>query len=489
MNRLNFYHCTFFTIGTFALVSCGPMNDMKEMKTTTAKMSDTTDQMNGNTAEMLILTRKLEKLTEEMSATTKGMSKKTDEMAGTTKEMLAVTQGMAKTTDRMAGTTDRMAGTTDQMLTVTQGMSKTTDKMAGTTDQMLTVTQGMSKTTDKMAGTTGEMLGVTKDMAKTTKGMATTTSGMAKTTDHLATLTTGMSTDLKNAYTDGRMDSSSTRRQKALEGMDIAKDIESKIGFAGTYFYSMEFQFWKSDREEKSTRAILLKNMTMEFLQSIQNYTDNDFSDYDVSPVVESNRKNNLFALMAAMHVISETQTKALTGQEKPESMLSILEESLSAKKDLVRTHKSISSLPDYQQEALKYEPLVTYLLQVRQSFLKGAALCLSSAKMTGEKKSKIALAWELVREKFSSTHQWTPDFKNQNTSQINKAAEALEWSTQTSEFLLSIGITPAPQTSIDDLLSRMDLSSFNSKENKSKDIAIARLKRAVKKSLSMKKR
>jgi len=268
-------------------------------------------------------------------------------------------------------------------------------------------------------------------------------------------------------YYDLRAGNAVMGRNEFFKSLDSAKNLEGKVTMAADYMLSFEFQLWKGKLEDTlAKRDELFSEGIQEFFQSIKLYVEpKDISKMNISPTSMDNKRENVYALAAVLHMLNyDQQLRSQSSDWQPISMLGLIEQGLQQKGALAAGTTNVAAMPHYQQTVLDNEQAAIYLLQLRLNVL--SALVLSRV-------SNIRSAGLLTKIKMRF-FQWQPNLGEQNGSQLASTESFLNLARETRKFLVTIGVTPRLSANIKGVFEKMDLKPelIVSTSQNSKDLA-----------------
>jgi hypothetical protein len=316
------------------------------------------------------------------------------------------------------------------------GVTDTMNEMNNKMDQM-------NQNTTRMGDTTTEMDASTDVLVKLSQIMGGNTTVLAQITENLAL-------DARPAF-------ALALRRESLNRMDKTRVMEVKLSEATTFYMCQEFQVWKNYVSDDALRREMLKGQAAgEYFRAIKEWLTSDRS---VSPASNENRIQNLYALATTMHTIGEDQ--ALVSKKnhvQPVSMLSIIEESLTALRQIQDGKKSAQGLPVYMTEVINNESVAVYLLRLRFNFLIGMSVAnvtnlnLSGTPQCGEGvmsclSAKLSSMQDLMLKVRMYISKWTPTFADKNVVQMQVYNSFLTEALRTRDILtkLRYGVTMDP--------------------------------------------
>lgn len=460
---------------TTTLTACGPIQDMKSMKSTTEHMDQTTSAMSSSTSQMAGTTETMVKNTESMLNKTTDMSDKmgtlvdsmttmqtaiskmgnsiesmsdkmtsmstdTHSMATQMNSMNTNMTGVRTDMSKMSGSVDKMAEKMDGMNLSLLGLYKYMESMSQDTHSMTTkmdsMNQNMTGVRDdmsKMSGSvdkmSGQMTTVASQMSTMNQSIVIMTNQMTGLSDHIQKMQNSL--DIMN--TNMTLIFSAQHRIESLDAMNRSDDQVTKLGYAAEYMISQTYQSWNYRINTPEYREELMAMSVEDFFYKIRQFiTDRD----KIDPTSTKNESMNLYALAATLDYVNLIELMGLDtnqngGNQKVVSMLSMIEDGLRAKASL-STGKKLSDLPLYQQKVLAYENDAIYLLQIRHNFLKAIGLSLLESQENGDDAKKAKIFFDLLKI------NWKPDVSSKNSAETQVIATAFNLAADTEEFLIS---------------------------------------------------
>ena len=242
-------------------------------------------------------------------------------------------------------------------------------------------------------------------------------------------------------------------RIQTLQALEAAPDQISKLGYAAEYMITQEYQSWNIKLDPVTYRHELMDRSVPDFLSKVSNYiTDHDSTD----PSKNDSKSKDLYALAATLDYVNTIELDGLIGSdEKPVSMLSMIEDGIVAKGAVQTGQKKLSDLPSYQNSVIQMAPEAVYLLQVRQNFLQVMAFSLINEKKNGNPQSKMKSMWDFVMGRTLGTH-FNSKVDYRNAGELELIATLLDSAADAGEFLVNQKIDPKTTPIVKTLLSKM---------------------------------
>ena len=312
----------------------------------------------------------------------------------------------------------------------------------------------MHDSTVHMDQTTTEMNNGTKDMGKDVRTTKDVSIDMKKTVEQTYAAT-------KDVLGGSTRVMTSDRRAGNLKELRDSNDIQDRISIAGTYVDAMEYQHWAPSSQPYSIRDTRMAESMQQLFLDFGKYMKDHSK---VSPTKTKDKFEILYAISFTIDHLSPDQTEKLEGTGiQPLSPLNIIESALSKQALIDAGKMRASELTPGEESVVARKEDAIYLLRVRHNFLMALAYANLTSDKDGDLKSQLSNLWSLVRSKLSSGYKWTPNFADRNQQQINDitnkfAKPALE----TALFLQSIGQDVMTDSTIRELLTRADFSSFD---------------------------
>jgi peptidoglycan hydrolase CwlO-like protein len=447
--------------------------DMKGMSGDIKTMSGQMTTMNTSIVDMHGDMKGMATDIKTMSGQMTNMNNSIDGMHGDMKGMATDIKTMSGQMTNMNGSIDGMHGDMKGMATDIKTMSGQMTDMNNSINGMHTDMNSMSGDIKTMSGQMTTMNGSIVDMHGDMKSVATDMKSMAgqMTTmnDNMVVMTNqmaGLSGDIKKmgvtldlTHSDLRMIFTGQHRIAALDAMEQADDQVAKLGYAGEYMISHTYQAWNSKVDSKEARIDLMGIAIPDFFYKVTNYI-HDRDQFD--PSKTDSQSQNLYAITAALDFINLIELDGLKGSdEKPVTMLSMIEEGLMQKENVNSGKVRLSDLPVYQREVLNREQDAIYLLRVRQNFLKGIAYNLMMLNHSGDDPSKIASIWNVFKTRVLGKGI-SPKLNGVNVAQIEIIAGVLDTAYETEKFLRDFGVDPMNNKNVGALIRKMRSGSEN---------------------------
>jgi uncharacterized protein YoxC len=321
-----------------------------------------------------------------------------------------------------------------------KSMEKNTAEMNRTTREMRDSTEALNSKTSQMSADTQIMRRSTENMAETTQAMHSETTGLKK-------ISTELDRQTGDLYQDARQGTSLELRLNVLEQMNQANKQFAKIKYANFYFKSLEFQLWKDAGRDNDERLDTLQlEAVQEVIQTIDELSPEGAR--TLSPLSNSNRMQNLYALSAALHVLNHVEHLPdpsgksehhgldldLEGEShEPTGVLELLFDALKAKKSLEDGTLEPEHLKPYQASVLKFEEIATYILRLRVNFL--------TAITVKQLASEDGESLNLIKRMKMWLRPWQPKVDVRNTVQLRYYGWVLSEAKATRDNLQSLGI------------------------------------------------
>lgn len=252
-------------------------------------------------------------------------------------------------------------------------------------NQMADDTSNMKKSTGSMDEKLSEMSGdtsVMKDAILTTRDALI---AVKDRTQGLEDRTCTLFKDLRQG------DSLRIREDTFDDGISHASSLEEKIGKAGIYYASFEFQLIDDQAcDAPEARGVLYESAFTELFLSLTRYMPDP--DIPVDPASTGEREQGLLALSAAIHQVNPNRAALDTRIGQPSvSVLSLLEATLKKAQDLETGRIKWEDLEAYERQILSNQKAAIRLLKTRSDFMPTMLL----SKITPVKKrSWIGRAW-----------------------------------------------------------------------------------------------
>jgi hypothetical protein len=357
---------------------------------------------------------------------------------------------------------------------------------------------------DEMHDATAEMRDQTRDMNKQmhdmgsdTKALGATTKDMAAQTQVLGALSKGLDEKTAELYDVAKQGAALKTREDELNSLLEAQDPADKVSRASKYFMSFEYQIWSGIGQDSEARRIeLATSAAREFMREIQGFVRSGQTEVDPFATPQmgviakglkglealatadasklaslnssevANREESLNSLAVTMHILNRKQEEllGLNKNIKELSILSMVQEALSAKADIETGRKQIEDYPGYVKEILVYEDVAVLLLQARQNYLGAMALARVS-KIREDQTQVIAM----------NVGTWTMNLSTLNVVTIREVTRYLKGAVKIQDFLQALGVKPMLNKNLKRMLmnAQLDVSATNQTQDvKSASIA-----------------
>lgn len=235
----------------------------------------------------------------------------------------------------------------------------------------------MHNDTHQMAGETKELVGNTADvdvkstdLVKQTGNLVSQTRTLTRLTGNLSGKMTQVSETTDATFLDLRQGDSRNIRESALRTMERATNLPEKLDEAAQYFQAMEFQLWRGQGSDtEALRESLYLDAFRQFFYDVKRYAPH--GELDIAPTSTDPNQEDLNALAATMHF--KNQKLVLMARQTgrtPDTVLSLIENTLLERRAVNAGEIPWGSLPRYQQEILENADLAVYMLRLRTSFI-----------------------------------------------------------------------------------------------------------------------
>ncbi|MBL7717050.1 MAG: hypothetical protein JNL01_16415 [Bdellovibrionales bacterium] len=321
----------------------------------------------------------------------------------------------------------------------------------------MAATLALTTSACKMVRNMDEMHDSTQKMSGTTEKMAQTTETMSKTTDKLLDATEGMLEDTRPAF-------AKTAREVIIESMMKKDSMEAKLSESAALQYAFEFQKWNPRMETQQEREILFAKAVREYVRNAREYLNIHISDLDdakVSAAKKDEEHRNLYAYVATMHKIDDTQLlKAQEEKFQPVSLFDILANGLRENAEVAHGMRHESELSLSAQAVGSVYQDVIYLMQVRMNFL--AAMPLSAvSKIASEK--LLGLSGKLTGLRMLVA-PWEARVEDLTVVQFRDYATMINKARETRDLLMSIGVAPKADKKVAKIYLNMKLDAKSAK-------------------------
>jgi len=268
-------------------------------------------------------------------------------------------------------------------------------------------------------------------------------------TKHLGKATDELNDKTWILYADLRQSDALASRRASLQALSAADDTARKISEAAKYFMAFEYQIWSGlggDTLKRSEEAAA--SAAREFMRDVQEFTQDMTAPSPLA--VRDGKARALNALSVAMHVLAHQQETIL--KQSPDlksiSMLSMIQEALTAKKEISSGEKKLEDVAPYVPEILAYESVAILLLQARYNFFGAMALARISKIRDG--------VFEYGKARFWS---WELDLSDKNIIEVREFTRYLTGAMKVHAFLLSVGVQPLLDPALSVVFKNMKLS------------------------------
>ncbi|MFZ4715760.1 MAG: hypothetical protein ACOYL6_18700 [Bacteriovoracaceae bacterium] len=256
------------------------------------------------------------------------------------------------------------------------------------------------------------------DPLKTTEQMKETTSGMAITTSEMKSNvvnTNDNSAKLGMLMAQGQ---ASDFRDSQFAHMLESKEFMEKMDYAVKFMYSFEFQIFSDEGIATYDTEEMLEQARAEAIKEIPKKLNGVFNKKiraGVSGIETDSDSANFFAIACALHYKNPKQVEFRRGMGLPtESMLDLIVEALSKKKDLENGIIKVSELRKFEREVLKEEHLFVRMIEVRHRFIPSMAIARIS-KIEDGFINKLDMVF---------TKRWRPTFLQPGTAELMNIVE-----------------------------------------------------------------
>ncbi len=285
---------------------------------------------------------------------------------------------------------------------------------------------------------------------------------MNQTTSKLSDTSTKMNKTMDQVFDSGRQAAALDLRTKNFELVTHSPKVEDKGTYAGLYFVAFEFQLWTKlgvdDRDGERMR--LLKDAAHEFFCHLLAITHWDEVDAFAgkNPLKNDEVENEKASFNAFALTLEQTNRKqelsAADTNTEAFSMLTMVEKSLLAGKQIKEGKASLRSYPAYIEEILTYEENAVNLLKARYQMLGLAVL----SQLTPIGKNSI----EGFKYKIMGSH-WDLDFSKINEAQLRLATFRLQEAQRAHDVLVELGIGVELDPAIQKIFSHADVKNNSS--------------------------
>lgn len=363
-----------------------------------------------------------------------------------------------------------------------KNMEKNTEEMNRTTREMYQTTREMKDSTADMNSKTSQMSADTQIMRRATENMAETTQAMHSETMGLKKISTELDRQTGDLYQDARQGTSLELRLNILEQMNQAKKQFAKIKYANFYLKSLEFQLWKAAGRDDDQRLDTLQlEAVQEVIQTIDELSPEGAR--SLSPLSNSNRMQNLYAISAALHVLNQVKHLPdpngtsdhhdldldLEGEShEPTGILKLLFDALKAKKSLEDGTLEPEHLKPYQASVLKFEEIATYILRLRVNFL--------TAITVKQLASEDGESLNLIKRIKMWLRPWQPKVDVRNTVQLRYYGWVLSEAKATRDNLKSLGIDAPLDPMLQRVMGHIDFGPSSKSSSSEKNSVVKAL-------------
>lgn len=306
------------------------------------------------------------------------------------------------------------------------------------------------------------------DMHDSTMHMDRMTERLGKTSDDLKETTCEMFEALKQGDT-------LARRQESFQAVLNAKQNARKASEAVKYFLAFEFQIWAGgacDTEDARIRSAT--SAAREFMRDVQDLVHRPLQPRPLIKILDNessadNEARSLNALALTMHMLNPRQEELR--RQKPDikelSMLTMIQEALTARESIEAGTKKLEEFPGYVAEILSYPDIARHLIQVRYNYMMTVPL---------RRLANLDAASAIEQGKMLTRH-WTVDFKPLDTRELQDIIRYYNGAIRMYDFLKTIGVEPLVDATVRDFYRQMQLPTRPPQANLLPDLRLARPK------------